>query len=188
MNNSIPMQYQTPLPDDTDFTRIQSRINEIAPIFDRLPGMHFKLYGLNGPENAASAEYSSIYLWESPAPMHDFLSGELFANYSAVFARPVVRWYLVHAARGDISSVRGARWAVRRLVPLPRQTAIEVTLARWEARFARPEALVQVIGFDPTNWEAIDLTVWVKAPQVRDLDHLYTLARTSVPQRLEEAL
>ena len=54
-------------------------------------------------------------------------------------------------------------------------------LSELVTRFRREEAIAQVTGFDPTNWEAINLTVWDKKPQIGDLDHLYSLARTSVP-------
>jgi len=177
----IVMQYQTPLPDDTDFAKVRSRVNEIAPIFDRMPGMLFKLYGLNDPASAPIGEYSSIYLWDSVESMQSFLSGDLFDNYSAAFARPSVRWFLVHTVTGDLASVTTARWAIRRLIPLPRRAHIGAALANWEAKFRRPESLVQVAGFDPTSWECIDLTVWNKTPEIKDLDHLYALARTSVP-------
>ena len=177
----ILMQYQTPLPDDTDFAKVRSRVSEIAPIFDRMAGMLFKLYGLNDPASAPIGEYSSIYLWDSLESMQNFLSGDLFDNYSAVFARPAVRWFLVHAVSGDIASVASARWAIRRLAPLPRRAHIGVALSNWETKFRRPEALVRVVGFDPTSWECIDLTAWNKTPEIRDLDHLYALARTSVP-------
>ena len=181
VKGSILMQYQTPLPDDTDFAKIRSRVSEIGPIFDRMPGMLFKLYGLNDPASAAIGEYSSIYLWDSLESIQNFLSGDLFDNYSAAFARPAVRWFLVHAVRGDIASVATARWAIGRLAPLPRRAHIGTALSNWGAKFQRPEALVQVAGFDPTTWESIDLTVWDKTPEIRDLDHLYELARTSVP-------
>ena len=178
---SILMQYQTPLPAGTDLANIRKRIAEIAPVFDRLPGMVFKLYGLNDAETSAIVEYSSIYLWKDPKGMFDFLSGELFDNYSAAFARPAVRWFLVDTARGELQAVTAARWAVRRLVPLPRQSPIQSMLSELVTRFRREEAIAQVTGFDPTNWEAINLTVWDKKPQIGDLDHLYSLARTSVP-------
>ena len=183
-NDLILMQYQTPLPDDTDVAKIRSRVSEIAPVFDRLPGMLFKLYGLNEPGSAAIPEYSSIYLWERPEPMRDFLSGDLFENYSAAFARPAVRWFLVHACRGDIASVATARYAIRRLTPFPRRVRVGAILSDWHAKFERGGALLQITGFDPTNWELIDLSVWDKLPKIGDMDHLYALARTSVPGEL----
>jgi hypothetical protein len=179
---SILMQYQTPLPDNTEFAKIRDRVNEIAPIFDRLPGMWFKLYGVNDSESAAIAEYSSIYLWDGPEPMHDFLSSDLFQNYSAAFGRPTVRWFLVHAVRGDISSVVKARYAIRRLAPFPRHAHVAAVLGDWQTKFHREGALVQITGFDSANWEMIDLTVWDKIPELRDLDHRYTLARVSAPE------
>jgi hypothetical protein len=177
------MQYQTPLPDDTDFGKIRNRVDEIAPVFDHLPGMLFKLYGLNTPDSGGVGEYSSIYVWENLEAMRQFLSGDLFDNYSAAFARPAVRWFLVHAIRGEIASLTTARFAIRRLVPIPRRAQIGAILSQWQAKFHREGTLVQVTGFEPTNWEMADLTVWSELPEIRDFDHLYALARTSVPSR-----
>jgi hypothetical protein len=182
INNMVVMHYQTPLPDDTDFAQIRNRVSEIGPLFDRLPGLVFKLYGLNEPGTAPIPEYSSIYLWERLESMYEFLSGELFANYSAVFARPAVRWFLVHATRGDVVSVASARYAVRRLAPFPRRVPVGGSLSNWQAKFEREGAIFQVLAFDPTNWEVVDLSIWDQKPEIGNLDHLYALARTSVPE------
>jgi len=179
LTNTVLMQYQTPLPADTDISKIRSRVSELAPIFDRLPGLHFKLYGLNEPETAAFAEYSSIYLWNGLESMQDYVSGDLFDNYSSVFARPPVRWYLVHSINGDFASVRIARFAIRRIAPFPRRVHVGAILSDWEARFRRDGAIMQIIGFDPASWEIIDLSIWEKRPDIGDLDHRYTLVRTS---------
>ncbi len=181
VTNTILMQYQTPLAADTDFSKIRSRVSEIAPIFDRLAGLHFKLYGLNEPETAAVAEYSSIYLWDRLESMHAYLSGDVFDNYSSVFARPPVRWYLVHSISGDFASVRRASYAIRRIVPFPRRVHAGALLTDWQAASRRDGALMQIIGFDAATWELIDLSIWDQRPEICDLDHRYTLVRTSVP-------
>ena len=79
----VLMQYQTLLPDDFDTTSIPQRIKAISAPYDELPGLIFKLYGLNpGADFNQTKEYSSIYLWESLAPMQKLLTSDLFANYA----------------------------------------------------------------------------------------------------------
>ena len=183
----ILMQYQSPLPDGHDLKGLPARMNEIGPAFDRMPGLVFKLYGLNDTtaarDGAATTpnEYSSIYLWDDPAPMYALLTGDLFENYAQAFARPPVRWYLVHGFRGDPRALRTARHAQRRLFPLPRRAHLGRTLDEWRESFAQPDALIQVTAFDPASWEFVDLTVWDRSMPLPDSAHAYAVARVSVP-------
>jgi hypothetical protein len=87
----ILMQYETPLPDDYTMDQVRNRAVNIAPKFDEYPGLNFKLYGVNERSEAAVNEYSSIYLWSDLESMRGFLEGDLFDNYSKVYARPSVR-------------------------------------------------------------------------------------------------
>jgi Domain of unknown function (DUF4865) len=72
-HDHIPMQYETPLPDDFDMEQIRVRARKLAPQFDHYRGLIFKLYGVNRAKDAAVNEYTSIYLWNRPEPMLGFL-------------------------------------------------------------------------------------------------------------------
>jgi hypothetical protein len=37
------------------------------------------------------------------------------------------------------------------------------------------------VGFDPFQWQLIDLTVWQNRPELRDASHRYALVHASVP-------
>jgi hypothetical protein len=100
-------------------------------------------------------EYSSIYLWSDPEAMRGFLEGELFDNYSRVFARPSVRSWLIHEATDDRAALKESRYCLRQIIPLPRQTQIGEFLKSWTDR--QSEALYPVVGFDPFQWQFIDL-------------------------------
>ena len=119
--DQILMQYETPLPDDFDMDQVRSRVRKLAPQFDHYHGLGFKLYGVNDTKQAAVNEYTSIYLWNNPDPMRGFLAGDLFENYSQVFARPSVRSWLVHEIFGNILSVADAHYSLRRTISIPRQ-------------------------------------------------------------------
>ncbi|HEY0792751.1 MAG TPA: DUF4865 family protein [Chthoniobacterales bacterium] len=180
LHDFILMQYQTPLEDSFAVAGLRQRVAEVAPVFDQMPGLLFKLYGLNEGPAVPFQEYSSIYLWESAAPMYRFLSGPWFENYAQTFGRPAVRTYTLHSLEGAIRDVVHARFAVRSLLPLPRKSRIETTLQAWQARRPAPGALVRVTGFDPAVWEFIDITAWADQPPGGDLDHVYALARVSM--------
>jgi hypothetical protein len=102
----ILMQYETPLPDDFTMDQVRNRALTVAPKFDEYPGLNFKLYGVNDRFEAAVNEYSSIYLWSDPESMRGFLEGDLFDNYSTVFARPSVRSWLIHETIGDRGALK----------------------------------------------------------------------------------
>jgi hypothetical protein len=177
----ILMQYETPLPDDFTMDQVRKRVVSLAPKFDDYPGLNFKLYAVNERSEAAVNEYSSIYLWSDLESMRGFLEGDLFDNYSRVFARPVVRSWLIHETTGDRAALKESRYCLRQTIPLPRQTQIGEFLKNWTDRQSALEALYRVVGFDPFQWHFIDLTVWQNRPELQDAGHRYALVHASVP-------
>lgn len=177
----ILMQYETPLSDDFDMDQVRNRAVSISPKFDEYPGLNFKLYGVNERSEAAVNEYSSIYLWSDLESMRGFLEGDLFDGYCKVFARPSVRSWLIHEATGDRGALKKGRYCLRQIIPLPRQAQIADFLQGWTDRQSTPEAIYRVVGFDPFQWQFIDLTVWRSRPELRDASHRYALVHASVP-------
>jgi hypothetical protein len=177
----ILMQYETPLPDDFTMDEVRKRAVSVSPKFDEYPGLNFKLYGINERSEAAVNEYSSIYLWSNLESMRGFLEGDLFDNYSKVYARPSVRPWLIHELAGDRDALKEARYCLRQIIPLPRQMQIGEFLKGWTARQSAPAALYRIVGFDPFQWQLIDLTVWSNRPDFRDASHRYALVHVSVP-------
>ena len=180
--DQILMQYETPLPDDFDMDQVRSRARKLAPQFDRYPGLRFKLYGVNEMNHAPINEYTSIYLWSTPDPMRGLLAGDLFDNYAQTFARPSVRSWLIHDIFGDLVSLTEARYSLRRIVSVPRQTKVGAFLESWTRREYRSDALLHVIGLDPLNWQLADFTVWRDRPQSLDSGHTYSLVHVSLPE------
>jgi Domain of unknown function (DUF4865) len=184
-HDHILMQYETPLPDDFDMEQIRVRARKLAPQFDHYRGLIFKLYGVNRVKDAAVNEYTSIYLWNRPEPMRGLLEGDLFDNYSQVFARPSVRSWLIHDIFGNSSSLSGARFATRRIIPIPRQIKVGAFLESWVERERRSDALFQVIGLDPWQWQLADFSVWSERQQLVDFGHSYSLVHVSLPEAEE---
>ena len=177
----ILMQYETPLPDDFAMDQVRKRALTVAPKFDEYAGLNFKLYGVNDLAEGAVQEYSSIYLWSNPESMRGFLEGDLFDNYCRVFARPSVRSWLIHEARGNKGALKESRYCLRQIVPLPRHSQIGQFLNSWTERQSTPEAIYRLVGFDPFQWQLIDLTIWRDRPELRDASHRYALVHVSVP-------
>jgi hypothetical protein len=181
--NSVLMQYETPLPDDFDMNQVRGRVQRVSSPFDHYEGLYFKLYGVNDRMETPVNEYSSIYLWSSVSAMRGFLLSDLFDNYAQAFARPSVKSWITQVARGDAGHLASAVWAVRQTFGIPRQTRVGDFLHAWIKRNEYPTALLQVFGFDASSWEAIDLTIWRETPEVkRSINaHLYHLAHVSLP-------
>jgi Domain of unknown function (DUF4865) len=180
-HSQILIQYETPLPDDSSMDQVRARVVKLAPKFDEYPGLNFKLYGVNERSDAAVNEYSSIYLWRNLESMRGLLESELFDNYSQTFARPSVRSWLIHHADGDRDALKESRYSLRQIIPLPRQTPIAEFLKSWTTRQSTSQALYHVVGFDPFQWQFIDLTVWRNRPELRDASHRYRLVHVSLP-------
>jgi len=92
--NSILMQYETPLPDNFGMKQVRQRIRQVSSPFDHYKGLHFKLYGVNDRIETPLNEYSSIYLWSCISAMREFLVGDLFNNYAQAFARPSIKSWM----------------------------------------------------------------------------------------------
>jgi Domain of unknown function (DUF4865) len=180
-HSQILMQYETPLADDSSMDQVRERVVKLAPKFDEYPGLDFKLYAVNERSDASVNEYSSIYLWRNLESMRGLLESELFDNYSRTFARPSVRSWLIHQAVGDRDTLKESGYSLRQIIPLPRQTPIAEFLKSWTTRQPASEALYHVVGFDPFQWQFIDLTVWRNQPELRDASHRYRLVHVSLP-------
>jgi hypothetical protein len=180
-HTQILMQYETSLPDDFSMDDVRKRAISKAQQFDQLPGLEFKLYAINDLNEAPVNEYSPIYLWSNQEAYRGFLVGDLFDNYAKAFARPSVRGWLIHETIGDRESLRESRYALRQILPLPRETHIGNFLDLWTGRQQNPNALFHVVGFDPFQWQFVDLTVWKDRPELRSSSHRYGLVEASVP-------
>ena len=181
--NSILMQYETPLPDNFDMKQVRQRIRQVSSPFDHYKGLHFKLYGVNDRIETPLNEYSSIYLWSCISAMREFLVGDLFNNYAQAFARPSIKSWMPQVIRGDAAQLASAHWTARQTFGIPRQTRAGDVLLAWAERSVYPAALLQVIGFDASSWEVIDLTVWRGRPEIKQPinAHLYRLTHISLP-------
>jgi uncharacterized protein DUF4865 len=180
IDNSVLMQYATPLPDEYDIDKLNGRIKEVAPAFDNYPGMFFKLYAVNATGPQVINEYSSIYLWAGNDPMRKFLAGDRFHSYAEAFARPSARIWLPFVIEGEAAAVADARFSLRQIVGIPRTAKVGEFLQKWTSRRRGQGALFHVAGFDPTTWELVDLSVWQEKPALEWKSDLYQLARVSI--------
>jgi hypothetical protein len=181
LTHSILMQYQTPLPDQTELAAIRKRVADLNPIFDRYPGLHFKLMVVNDFRSAPINEYSSIYLWHDLQSMTSFLTSDRFHSYINAFARPPVRWWLPHSFVGDFESLATAQFVLRQTVGIPRVSSIRAFLDEWRNRTTSEGALMQMIAFDPAQWELVTLTLWEHQPAFQWKSDLYAVEHISLP-------
>jgi Domain of unknown function (DUF4865) len=182
--NSLLMHYETTLPDDHDMQAVRARAAQLVPVFDRLPGLQFKLYGINDRNLVPWNEYSSIYLWQNAPAMWDFLLSDGFDNYAQAFQRPPVRIWAVSRIVGEFEALRSARFAYRRQMRIPRLAHAGKTHAQWADRDRKTGEIVRVVGIDPQRWELIELTIWADKPTLNwpENAQLYALAHVSLPE------
>jgi hypothetical protein len=66
IDESVLMQYATPLSDEYDIEKLNGRIKEVAPAFDNYPGMFFKLYAVNaaGPQVIQRIQLNLFVGWQ----------------------------------------------------------------------------------------------------------------------------
>ncbi len=181
LTHAVLMQYQTPLPDQTDLGIIRKRVADLNPIFDHYPGLHFKLMVVNDYHSAPISEYSSIYLWHDLQSMASFLTSDRFHSYIDAFARPPVRWWLPQSIIGDFLSLGRAQFVRRQTVGIPRKSNAGTFVSDWTKRAAADGALIQIIAFDPGQWDLVTLTLWEEKPEFQWKSELYAIEHVSVP-------
>lgn len=180
--HSVLMQYQTPLPDNTEMAPVRQRIADLAPVFDRYPGLYFKLMVVNDIQSAPINEYSSIYLWRDSQSMTGFLTGDRFHSYSNAFVRPPVRWWLPHSVAGDLETLDRGHFVRRQTVGIPRLSNVGEFIDEWKNRRKREGALIQIIAVDPGQWELVTLDVWEHQPAFQWKSELYSVEHISLPR------
>jgi Domain of unknown function (DUF4865) len=181
LTHSILMQYQTPLPDNTEMAPVRKRVADLAPVFDRYPGLYFKLMVVNDLGSAPINEYSSIYLWRDLQSMTGFLTGDWFHSYSSAFVRPPVRWWLPHSFAGNLESLARAHFVRRQTVGIPRISNVGEFIQEWKNRIEKEAALIQIIAFDPVQWELVTLDVWENQPTFQWKSEFYSVEHISLP-------
>jgi hypothetical protein len=181
LTHSILMQYQTPLADQADLAAIRKRVTDLAEIYDRYPGLYFKLMAINSTSSASVNEYTSIYLWRDAQSMARFLSGDNFHSYINAFARPPVRWWLPQSVTGDIESLSKAQFALRQIIGVPRTAKVGTFVSDWLGREKSEGALFQIVAIDPASWDLVTLSAWEHEPAPRWKADLFSLVHRSLP-------
>lgn len=182
-SNALLLQYETPLSDDFDIKAVRERITEVAPVFDRMPGILVKFYALNERPNAPVNEYVSTYIWHDAVALREFLEGDRFGNYSEVFARPSARTWLLHDITGDFDAVQDTRFLLKQVVGIPRKVKVSRFLESWRERKLASSTIIRVIAIDATTWDLVELTALKERPDLSQSinAHLYHIVHVSKP-------
>ena len=89
----LTMHYSIRLKDEAHAAAVRARVQQVAPMFDQLPGLAAKLFLLD----PLTPRYAVYYLWRDAEAMHDFLDGPRFAAMCEEFGRPLVQTFLSRA-------------------------------------------------------------------------------------------
>ncbi|WP_284432800.1 DUF4865 family protein [Streptomyces sp. TUS-ST3] len=182
------MQYELTLPADYDMEIIRARVARVGHLLDDWEGLGFKTYlmrerGVNGsPVN----QYAPFYLWNTVAGMNAFLWGGAFQGLSDDFGRPSVRQWTGLSYEEGRAAGAPARWAVRRLQPVPEGAELtDVTadaVGGTELLAGQDGAVFAAAAVDTARWELVHFSLWTHESPKAD-GEVFEVLHVSAPGR-----
>src|SRR6266581_4600485 len=115
----IIAHYAHRLPADYDLGIIRDRAGQRGPLWDDVPGLHFKGFLLreHGRFGAIANEYSSLYLWQKDDALRDALLAGRYKTVTDSFGRAAIETRFALDARKGAG--RDARFAYRQDKAIP---------------------------------------------------------------------
>lgn len=149
----IAMQYSFTLPADYDMGIIEKRIADKGHLLDGYPGLIFKTYLYTRRDDLQSRSpeniYASFYLWQDAASLNGFLASAGFQGVATAFGWPQVRVYPVIFARLSDGIARTA-FVQRTISDIEPYSDLSQLAGQPD-----PDALIEVLAWDPTNWKKV---------------------------------
>jgi Domain of unknown function (DUF4865) len=153
----IIAHYAHRLPADYDTGIIRQRAKDRGPLWDAIPGLHFKGFLLRerGRFGAIANEYSSLYLWQQDEAFRDMLMAGRYKTVTDSFGRAAIEARFALDARKGAG--REARFATREQQDIPldadltRAFAAEIERNREIA--SQPGVVAAAVGLDPESWK-----------------------------------
>jgi hypothetical protein len=152
----IIAHYAHRLPTDYDLGIIRDRIVQRGPLWDDVPGLHFKGFLLRerGRFGAIANEYSSLYLWQTDEALRDALLSGRYKTVTDSFGRPPIETRFVLDARRGAG--RDAQFVYRQdeaiSLDADLNTAFAAEIARNREIAQRPGTVAAAVGVDPQSW------------------------------------
>lgn len=169
----LSKQYTHRLPADYDTAHIRERAAARGPLWDAVPGLGFKAFGLRERRRGAAGNaYALFYLWIDAAATADFAMGDGFQTVIDGFGRPSIDlWLPIDARRGPAAAVERTAaplWLVREDADLP-DTADRPAVRAAQTEHnrvlaAQPHTLAVVSAVDVSAWRTVRLHLTTSEP------------------------
>jgi hypothetical protein len=177
--------YAHRLPTDYDLKVIRDRAVQRGPLWDDVPGLHFKGFLLRerGRFGAIAHEYSSLYLWQTDEAFRDALLSGRYKTVTDSFGRPAIETrFALDARRG---AGRDAQFAYRQdeAIPLDADlnTAFAAAIALNREIARRPGTVAAAVGVDLQNWKFTRILLSENAPSGADGEQAYQILYLARP-------
>jgi hypothetical protein len=164
----IIAHYAHRLPADYDTGIIRTRAKDRGPLWDAIPGLHFKGFLLRerGRLNAIANEYSSLYLWQKDEAFRDMLMAGRYKTVTDSFGRAAIETHFALDARKG--SGREARFAYKEQQDIPLDADLTKALAAEIARnreiASEPGVVAAAVGLDAESWKFTRIRVSENEP------------------------
>jgi len=171
----LALQYTFHLPEAYDLQCVRDRVAARGHLFDRLPGLAFKVFLISQKTGRATGNaYAPFYLWDSMRAATDFLMGEKFDVVTQAFGWPrLATWHPLagRLKRQDARPLK-ARRIVTALPIYPDLGKIRNDM-EGQAEAAEQDRAVDayVMGYDPSRNETVQFALFSGAsPLFADLE------------------
>jgi hypothetical protein len=181
----IIAHYAHRLPADYDIGIIRDRAKRRGPLWDAVPGLHFKGFLLRerGRLGAIANEYSSLYLWQQDAAFRDAMVSGRYKTVTDSFGRAAIETRFALDARKG--SGREARFAYKEQSDIPPDTDLTAAFAAEIERNREiangPGVVAAIVGLDPENWAFTRIVVSEREPAKRDGGAAYEVLHLARP-------
>jgi hypothetical protein len=153
----IIAHYAHRLPADYDIGIIRTRAKARGPVWDAIPGLHFKGFLLRerGRLSAIANEYSSLYLWQQDEAFRDAMVEGRYKTVTDSFGRAAIETRVALDARKGAG--REARFAYKEEQAIPLDADLTKAFAAEIARNREiangPGVVAAAVGLDAENWK-----------------------------------
>jgi hypothetical protein len=164
----IIAHYAHRLPADYDIAIIRQRAKLRGPLWDAVPGLHFKGFLLRerGRLGAIANEYSSLYLWQQDEAFRDAMVGGRYKTVTDSFGRAAIETRFALDARKGRG--REARFAYKEQQDIPLDADLSAAFAAEIARnreiASEPGVVAAAVGLDPESWKFTRILVSENEP------------------------
>jgi hypothetical protein len=164
----IIAHYAHRLPADYDIAIIRERAKARGPVWDAIPGLHFKGFLLRerGRLGAIDNEYSSLYLWQQDEAFRDAMLTGRYKTVTDSFGRAAIETRVALDARKGAG--REARFAYKDEQAIPLDTeltkAFTAEIARNREIASEPGVVAAAVGLDPESWKFTRILVSENEP------------------------